>query len=84
MVGGVCAGLAEYFDIDPTLVRVAWVIAAFCASVGFWAYLICAIIILAGMLGTSRIYMNRHTFWQVVAGFANGYICVYALSKLLA
>ena len=47
-------------------------------------WLICAIIILAGMLGTSRIYMNRHTFWQVVAGFANGYICVYTLSKLLA
>ena len=47
-------------------------------------WLICAIIILAGMLGTSRIYMNRHTLWQVVAGFANGYICVYTLSKLLA
>ena len=43
-VCGVCGGIAEYFDVDPTLVRVAWVIAAFCASVGFWAYLVCAII----------------------------------------
>lgn len=26
MVGGVCAGLAEYMDIDPTVVRVAYVL----------------------------------------------------------
>lgn len=26
MLAGVCAGLAEYFDIDPTLVRVAYAI----------------------------------------------------------
>ena len=44
MICGVCGSLAEYFDIDPTLVRVAWVIDAFLGSVGFWAYLICAII----------------------------------------
>jgi len=25
-VGGVCGGLAEYFNVDPTLVRVAWMI----------------------------------------------------------
>ena len=43
-VCGVCGGIAEYFDVDPTLVRVAWVIAALCGSMGFWAYLICAII----------------------------------------
>ena len=44
MLCGVCGGIAEYFDIDPTLVRVAWVIAFFAFSVGFWAYLICAFI----------------------------------------
>ena len=26
---GVCAGLAEYFGIDPTLVRLAWVVLGF-------------------------------------------------------
>lgn len=26
MLGGVCAGLAEYFDLDPTLVRIAYVL----------------------------------------------------------
>ena len=41
---GVCGGIAEYFDIDPTLVRVAWVIAAFMGTLGFWAYVICAVV----------------------------------------
>lgn len=44
MLCGVCGGIAEYFNVDPTLVRVGWVILAFAASVGFWAYLVCAII----------------------------------------
>lgn len=47
-------------------------------------WIVCGIIILAGALGTARIYMGRHTFWQVIAGFFNGYICVYTISKLLA
>lgn len=41
---GVCGGIAEYFDMDPTLVRVGWAIATLCASVGLWAYLICALV----------------------------------------
>ncbi len=43
-VCGVCGGIAEYFDVDPTLIRVAWVIAALCGSMGFWVYVVCAII----------------------------------------
>ena len=41
---GVCGGVAEYFDIDPTLVRVGWVFLTLCGSVGFWGYIICALI----------------------------------------
>ena len=45
MVCGVCGGIAEYFDIDPTLVRVGWVIATFVTfSIAFWVYLACAVI----------------------------------------
>ena len=44
MICGVCGGIAEYFDIDSTLVRVGWVIAGCMASVGIWTYLLCAII----------------------------------------
>ena len=44
-VCGVCGGIAEYFGIDPTLVRVGWVFLTLCASLGFWGYLICAVIV---------------------------------------
>ncbi|MBP3252301.1 MAG: PspC domain-containing protein [Prevotella sp.] len=30
VLGGVCAGLAEYFDFDPTLVRIAYAFLAVC------------------------------------------------------
>ena len=42
---GVCGGIAEYFDIDPTLVRLAWVLFTCLGGSGLLAYLICAIII---------------------------------------
>ena len=40
---------------------------------------ICIAIVIAGILGTSRIAMERHTFWQVIAGTVNGFVCVYFL-----
>ena len=42
---GVCGGLGEYFDIDPTLIRLLWVIFTFCGGAGLLAYIICAIIV---------------------------------------
>jgi len=45
MIAGVCNGIAEYFEIDPTIVRLLWLTAFFCAGAGFWAYVIAAIII---------------------------------------
>ncbi len=41
---GVCAGIGEYFDIDPTLIRLLWIIATFFAGAGLLAYIIAAII----------------------------------------
>ena len=45
MLCGVCGGIAEDFDIDPTLLRLAWVILACIGGAGIWAYIIAAIII---------------------------------------
>ena len=39
-IGGVCAGVAPYFDIDPTIVRVIWAVLAFCYGTGVLAYII--------------------------------------------
>jgi phage shock protein C len=40
MIGGVCGGIAEYFDIDPTLVRAVWVAITLLAGFGIVLYLI--------------------------------------------
>ncbi len=45
MINGVCGGLAEYFDIDPTLIRLGWVIFCAMGGSGIIAYIIAAIII---------------------------------------
>ncbi len=42
---GVCAGIAEYFDIDPTLVRLGWILLSLLGFSGIIAYVIAAIII---------------------------------------
>ncbi len=45
MVGGVCSGLADYFGLDVTLVRLAWVLFVALAGTGLLAYIICWIVI---------------------------------------
>lgn len=43
---GVCGGLAEYFNVDPTLIRLGWALLTLCtAGTGIIAYLVAAIII---------------------------------------
>jgi len=39
-IGGVCAGLADYFDLDPTVVRIVWLLAILFAGTGFLLYVI--------------------------------------------
>ncbi len=41
---GVCGGIAEYFNLDPTLVRIIWVVLALCFGSGVLLYLICALL----------------------------------------
>ena len=50
-IGGVCAGLAEYFDLDPTLIRVIWVLLVFFGGTGLLAYLILWLILPLGPAG---------------------------------
>lgn len=39
-IAGVCGGLAEYFNIDPIIVRVFFVVLLLGGSFGFWAYIL--------------------------------------------
>ena len=45
MLCGVCTGIAAYFDIDPTLVRLGWVLFSLLGGSGILAYIICALVI---------------------------------------
>ena len=44
ILAGVCSGLAEYLNIDPTIVRVIWALVGL-SGAGLLAYLICALLI---------------------------------------
>ena len=44
-LSGVCGGIGEYFEMDSTLVRLAWVVFALAGGSGLLAYIIAAIII---------------------------------------
>ena len=45
MLCGVCAGIAEYFNLDPTLIRLAWALFCVLGGSGVLAYILAAIII---------------------------------------
>jgi phage shock protein C len=46
MLGGVCGGLAQYFNVDPTVVRLVAVLGFFLtASAAFWAYVVMWIVV---------------------------------------
>ncbi|MCL2110471.1 PspC domain-containing protein [Microgenomates group bacterium] len=45
MIAGVCGGIGEYFDIDPTIIRLGWVLLTFFGGSGLIAYIVCAIVI---------------------------------------
>ena len=45
MLCGVCAGIAEYLGMDPTVIRLLWVILTFCGGSGIIAYIIAATVI---------------------------------------
>ena len=45
MISGVCAGLAEYVDIDATIVRLLFVLGAFAGLATFWVYLVMMLVV---------------------------------------
>ncbi|MEY8386079.1 PspC domain-containing protein [Oscillospiraceae bacterium 38-13] len=44
LVDGVCGGIAQFFGLDPTLIRLAWILFSATGG-GIFAYIVCAIVI---------------------------------------
>jgi phage shock protein C len=48
-IAGVCSGIADYLDVDPTVIRLIWILLVCCAGVGVVAYIIAALVIPSDM-----------------------------------
>jgi phage shock protein PspC (stress-responsive transcriptional regulator) len=44
LLAGVCGGVGEYLDIDPTVIRLLWIVLTFLAGGGILLYIICLFI----------------------------------------
>ena len=71
MLGGVCGGMADYFHIDPTLVRLAWVILSFFGGLGIIVYVAGLIIVppnpnQAGTEPQDVIIKDKSLFWGAI------------------
>lgn len=42
---GVCGGIAQYLEVDPTIIRLIWALLIFCVGTGLLAYIIAALVL---------------------------------------
>ena len=70
---GVCGGLAEYFEMDSTLVRLIWVGLSLVAGSGLLAYIIAAIVMPDRPQGNFDPYTGQYTGGNYGNGYNNGY-----------
>jgi len=45
IIAGVCGGVAEYFSIDPSIVRIGWAVVSLAWGAGIIAYIVAAIVL---------------------------------------
>jgi phage shock protein C len=73
VIAGVCGGLAEYFDVDPVIMRVLFVLLAFFGGSGFILYIACAIIMpkkLLNIEGPEALVQSRSANARKLFGIA--------------
>src|SRR5690606_25986314 len=58
MLGGVCSGIANYFDIDPVIVRLVFAIMFLTAGIGLLAYILTWIIVPVARTPQEMYYMS--------------------------
>jgi phage shock protein C len=74
MIDGVCGGVAEYFGLDPTLVRIVWVLLTLLGGSGILIYIVAMIIMPAnpnfafqsGGISAVPSSANSHRFWGIL------------------
>lgn len=66
VIGGVCGGIAGYFNIDPVIIRIIWVIATIFGGAGVIAYIICWFVIPEEPVELSMNSRNATTIDKIV------------------
>ncbi len=74
MIDGVCGGIAEYFEVDPTLIRILWVIITIAGGSGIFLYIAAMIIMPANPnhgvipepVSNSRSGFDHKRFWGIL------------------
>jgi phage shock protein PspC (stress-responsive transcriptional regulator) len=75
IIGGVCGGLANYFNIDPILVRIIFIVLLLVGGAGFLAYLILWIALPSSAsteIGSTRKKLFRDPDEKIIAGVCSG------------
>jgi phage shock protein C len=90
MIDGVCGGIAEYFDIDVTIIRILWVLLALLGGSGFFLY-IAAMIIMptspfdeanqAAGVGTAQ-PPDKRRFWGITLVLLGAFVLLINLGWL--
>ena len=70
MIDGVCGGIAEYFGLDPTLIRITWVLLTLIGGTGILLYIVCMLVMPANPSKERAIHEHsaRHNskFWGML------------------
>jgi len=93
MIDGVCGGVAEYFNLDPTLVRIVWVLVTLLGGSGFLLYIAAMIIMPVNHEPLSQTAENapssvaynppdKKRFWGIVLVLIGGFILILNLGLL--
>ncbi len=83
-IGGVCGGIAEYFDIDSTLVRIGFVLISLMSGVGVLVYVVLWIVLPkgSGVAVESQTYRRQSALRIAEERFARGEISAEELEQI--
>jgi phage shock protein C len=68
MIAGICGGIGEYFEIDPNLIRILWMLFSFAGGAGVLAYIV-AYIIIPERLSPRKRCINCGKIYEASADF---------------
>jgi phage shock protein PspC (stress-responsive transcriptional regulator) len=85
-VFGVCSGLGEYFNLDPTIIRIIWLSAVLLAGTGILVYIVAWLIIPENEGGAIEIpskTLTRSSTNKIIAGVCGGLGHYFSLDPVL-